>query len=97
MFWNAMNTDSVDLTRISDICITDISTMWVEYHFLKKPIIFLDIPEFFETHKMNSLGDMRDKFGYLVKDVDELDSTIKGILGGDLKPKEVHVRKMGRK
>jgi CDP-glycerol glycerophosphotransferase (TagB/SpsB family) len=79
---NAYQVDSPEYVMASDITITDISTIWIEYYFLHKPIIFLDIPKFFSTHEKNSLGDFRDTYGYLVKTEEELDRTIQDILSG---------------
>lgn len=88
--FNVINQDSVEFIMASDICITDISTLWIEYYFLRKKIIFLNIPEFFKTHKMNSLGDFREKYGYLVKNAQGLNQTITKMISGELKGKAVY-------
>ena len=85
---NAYHTDSPEYIMASDIAITDISTIWIECYFLKKPIIFLDIPKFFESHQKNSLGDFRDDYGYLVKSAEELDKIIDGLLKGKIPPRD---------
>lgn len=88
--FNVVDQDSVEFIMASDICITDISTLWIEYYFLRKKIIFLDIPEFFKTHKMNSLGDFREKYGYLVKNAQELNQTIGKMVSGEIKGKNIY-------
>jgi len=88
--FNVINQDSIEFIMASDICITDISTLWIEFYFLRKKIIFLDIPEFFKTHKMNSLGDFREKYGYLVKNVQELNQTIAKMISGNMPQKTVY-------
>jgi len=84
---NAYQTDSPEYIAASDITITDISTIWIEYYFLKKPIIFLDIPKFFATHEKNSLGDFRDTYGYLVKTPNELDKILENIINKKIQPR----------
>ena len=80
--YNVINQDSTEYVRACDIAITDISTVWIEYYFLRKKMVFLDIPEFFRTHKMNSLGDFRNKYGTLVKNPSELNQTVADLLRG---------------
>ncbi|MGC9605516.1 MAG: CDP-glycerol glycerophosphotransferase family protein [Minisyncoccia bacterium] len=65
--YNAYEVDSPEFIMGSDLAVTDISTIWIEFYFLRKPMIFLDIPRFFEDHEMNSLGDFRPIYGSLVK------------------------------
>lgn len=82
--FNAFNTDSLDIVMASDVTITDISTIWIEFYFLRKPIIFIDVPEFFKRFGRNSLGEFRDTYGYLVKTRDGMHSTIAGLLAGTI-------------
>ncbi len=86
--YNVIDQDSAEYVMASDITITDISTIWIESYFLRKKMIFLDIPAFFKTHQMNSLGDFREKYGYLVKDVTELHKTIAGMISETIPRKE---------
>ncbi|PIR74180.1 MAG: hypothetical protein COU35_03930 [Candidatus Magasanikbacteria bacterium CG10_big_fil_rev_8_21_14_0_10_47_10] len=86
--YNLMNQDSTEYVMASDIAMTCISTIWIEYYLLGKPMIFLDIPKFFETHEMNSLGDFRDEYGYLVKDLQDLDTHIDGLIRGSIKRRD---------
>src|SRR3989338_11119662 len=85
--YNILNEDSTDFVKITDVAITDISTTWIEFYLTKKPIIFLDIPEFFKKYEFNSLGDVRNAYGYLVKDVGELDKIVSAIITNNLKLK----------
>ncbi|MDD5032401.1 MAG: CDP-glycerol glycerophosphotransferase family protein, partial [Patescibacteria group bacterium] len=78
--YNALNEDSAEFVMVSDIAITDISTIWIEFYLLRKDIIFLDIPDFFKKYEKNSLGEFRDTYGYLVKDVYEMNGLIEAIL-----------------
>ena len=71
--YNVLNDDSADFVKITDLAITDISTTWIEFYLLRKPIVFLDIPQFFAKYGFNSLGDFRHAYGYVVKTAKELD------------------------
>ena len=51
--YNVMNADSADFIKMSDVGITDISTIWIEFYLLHKEIIFLDIPDFFKKYQKN--------------------------------------------
>ncbi|MBI2022992.1 CDP-glycerol glycerophosphotransferase family protein [Candidatus Giovannonibacteria bacterium] len=88
--YNVIEQDSTEFIMASDIGIGDISTLWIEYYFLRKQIIFLDIPEFFKDHEMNSLGDFRGKYGYLVKTPEELNRIVSGMISGDVQKKQVY-------
>ena len=79
--YNAYRVDSPELIKASDLAITDISTIWIEYYFLRKSILFLDIPEFFKTHEMNSLGEFRNTYGQLVKTAAEFYEALERRLG----------------
>lgn len=78
--FNAMNVDSTDFILASDIGITDISTTWIEFYLRRKNIIFLDIPEFFKDHQMNSLGDIRNTYGHLVANPELMNEMIENML-----------------
>ncbi|MFA4833324.1 MAG: CDP-glycerol glycerophosphotransferase family protein [Patescibacteria group bacterium] len=78
--YNALNEDSAEFVMVSDIAITDISTIWIEFYLLRKNIIFLNIPDFFKKYEKNSLGEFRDTYGYLVKDVYEMNGLIEAML-----------------
>lgn len=82
--FNAFNTDSPDIVMASDVTITDISTIWMEFYFLRRPIIFIDVPEFFKRFGMNSLGEFRDAYGYLVKTSGEMHAAVAGLLAGTI-------------
>jgi len=80
--------DSADYVLASDITITDISTIWIEFYLKHKPIVFLDIPKFFERYERNALGHFEDTYGYLVKNAQSMHMTIEGMLRGELQYKK---------
>ncbi|MDP2669420.1 MAG: CDP-glycerol glycerophosphotransferase family protein [bacterium] len=88
--YNVIEQDSAEFIMASDIGIGDISTLWIEYYYLRKFIIFLDIPEFFKDHEMNSLGDFREKYGYLAKTPADLDRLVGGMISGSVPKKQIY-------
>jgi len=85
--YNALNEDSAEYVMVTDIAITDISTIWIEFYLLRKDIIFLDIPEFFQKYEKNSLGEFRNTYGYLVKDANEMNNLIQNMLNSSFDKK----------
>ncbi|OGF63336.1 hypothetical protein A2662_02530 [Candidatus Giovannonibacteria bacterium RIFCSPHIGHO2_01_FULL_45_33] len=81
---NVYNEDSVDYVMASDIGITDMSTIWTEFFILHKHMVFIHMEEFFKNHGLSSLGDFRERCGYMVSDIGALDKVLDDIFSGNL-------------
>ena len=91
------NNDVQDLLINSDILITDYSSVFFDYAYMRKPMIFFQYDEeaFRAGHyKEGYFNYRRDAFGVIAETEDEVVSNIEHILDNSLEPDEEYLEKM---
>lgn len=68
--------DTENLLRITDILVTDWSSIFTDFLATKRPIIFLDTPPEFDGAGLLP----EDRAGYIVKELEELGDTVEALL-----------------
>ena len=91
------NNDVQELLINSDILITDYSSVFFDYAYMRKPMVFFQYDEegFRQGHYKQGYFDYRrDGFGDVVETEDDVIDSIKHILQNDLKPDQVYLDRM---
>lgn len=91
------NNDIQDLLINSDILITDYSSVFFDYAYMRKPMVFFqyDEAEFRATHyKQGYFEYKRDSFGDIAKTEDEVIESLKHILDNGLTPDKIYLDRM---
>ena len=91
------NNDVQDLLINSDILITDYSSVFFDYAYMRKPMIFFqyDESEFRQGHYRKGYFEYsRDAFGDIARTEDEVVECLRHILQNSLKPDKVYLDKM---
>ena len=91
------NNDVQDLLINSDILITDYSSVFFDYAYMRKPIVFFqfDESEFREGHyKKGYFEYKRDGFGTIAETCDSVVDSLKHILQNNLNPDQIYLDRM---
>ena len=89
--------DVQDLLINSDILITDYSSVFFDYAYMRKPMVFYqyDEKEFREGHYQQGYFDYRrDGFGDVVETEEELISSLEKVFGNSLTPEEKYLKRI---
>ena len=89
--------DVQDLLINTDILITDYSSVFFDYGYMRKPIVYYQYDE--ASFRAEQYGEgyfeyKRDSFGDVVETEDEVIESIRHILENDLRPDDVYHEKM---
>lgn len=85
---NILDPDANPYIVASDLMITDASGVGLEFMTTNKPIVFIDVPEFFENCGYGGVEDKCRVVGDVVKDISNLKSIIKENLNNPKKYKK---------
>ena len=91
------NNDVQDLLIHSDILITDFSSVFFDYGYMRKPMVFYQFDEaaFRAEHYQKGYFDGRKHgFGVIVHEEDAVVDSIRCILENDLQPDDVYLQRM---
>jgi CDP-glycerol glycerophosphotransferase (TagB/SpsB family) len=91
------NDDVQDLLINSDILITDYSSVFFDYAYMRKPMVFFqyDESEFRQGHyKQGYFEYKRDGFGVIAETEDEVVESLRHILQNNLQPDQIYLDRM---
>ena len=91
------NNDVQDLLIRSDILITDYSSVFFDYAYMRKPMVYYQYDEAAfraEQYQVGYFEYQRDSFGDVVKTEDAVIDSVRHILENDLRPDDVYLKKM---
>ena len=91
------NNDVQQLLINSDILITDYSSVFFDYAYMRKPVVYFqyDEAEFREGHyKQGYFEYRRDGFGVIAETQDDVIESLKHILDNDLAPDKLYLDRM---
>ncbi|MBQ7549028.1 MAG: CDP-glycerol glycerophosphotransferase family protein [Clostridia bacterium] len=91
------NNDVQDLLINSDILITDYSSVFFDYAYMRKPMVYYQYDEAAfraEQYGQGYFDYKTDSFGDVVETEDELFDSLRRIFNNDLQPDEVYLKKI---
>lgn len=72
--------DTEELLSVTDILVTDWSSLVFDFMVLGKPVIFIDINAPFQGEDLEKRSSPENRFGKIVKDIDDFETVIKEYL-----------------
>ena len=81
---NIFDFNSNPYLHVSDIMITDAGGVGFEYILLDKPVIFFDVPEYFERYGCSGIDYWGRKAGMIIKKPEEIQEAINSALNNPM-------------